>query len=112
MTIIPFSSTQASLSNAGGKGANLARLAQAGFPVPPGYIIATQAYARFVQANGLAARITEQLEGLAPDGAAQLEAASKEIRAAFSAGAIAGDDRAEILDAYAKLGGGPVAGGR
>ena len=44
---------------AGGKGANLGELAQAGFPVPPGFVLTTAAYADFVEANGLAPRILE-----------------------------------------------------
>ncbi len=34
------------VSLVGGKGANLARMAQAGLPVPPGFLITTQAYRR------------------------------------------------------------------
>lgn len=37
----------------GGKGASLARLAAAGFPVPPGFVLTAEAYRRFHAAAGL-----------------------------------------------------------
>ena len=45
--ILPLASEGAILPLAGGKGANLARLAQAGLPVPDGFTITTQAYHAF-----------------------------------------------------------------
>ena len=38
----------ADIDISGGKGANLARLTAAGLPVPPGFCVATDAYAAFV----------------------------------------------------------------
>ena len=37
----------------GGKGANLARLASAGFPVPFGFVVTTDAYRAFIATHGL-----------------------------------------------------------
>ncbi len=59
--ILPFSSTETTLARAGGKGANLAELARAGWRVPPGYIITTDAYREFVSAHSLQPRILELL---------------------------------------------------
>ncbi len=39
MKILPFTSPEATLETAGGKGTNLARLTRAGFAVPRGFII-------------------------------------------------------------------------
>src|SRR5947208_3708950 len=39
---------------AGGKGANLGRLAHLDLPVPPGFVLTTDAYRRFIQEAGLA----------------------------------------------------------
>ena len=85
--ILSLDSPSATLEQAGGKGANLARLWRAGFPVPGGFLIATRAYHDFVAANGLADVIFTRLARLGeqPDGAA-LEAASAEIRARFAQG--------------------------
>ena len=55
--IVSLSDASAGLSQVGGKGASLARLAAAGLPVPPGFHIATAAYRRFVMEHGLQERI-------------------------------------------------------
>ncbi len=41
------------LALAGGKGANLGELVQAGFPVPPGFVLVTSAYRAFVTETGI-----------------------------------------------------------
>ena len=43
----------ATLDQAGGKGASLIRMATAGLPVPAGFVLTTEAYRRFVAANNL-----------------------------------------------------------
>ena len=53
-------------SQAGGKGANLGELTQAGFPVPPGFVLTTAAYRDFVQANDLQPAIAMALRNAAP----------------------------------------------
>ena len=50
---LPLASPAATLENVGGKGANLARLAGAGFPVPGGFLIPTAAYRAFAAAHNL-----------------------------------------------------------
>lgn len=47
---IPISSPETTFENAGGKGASLTRL---GLPVPPGFIVTTDAYRHFVAVNNL-----------------------------------------------------------
>ncbi len=54
--IIPLTSPT-TLQLSGGKGASLARLTAAGFPVPPGFCLTTRAYEEFVSANQLSERI-------------------------------------------------------
>jgi pyruvate,water dikinase len=103
MLIIPFSSTDATLENAGGKGANLARLTRAGFDVPPGFIVSTEAYRAFVAENGLQAAISSALENLSVDDPGALEAASERIRGAFSAGKMTEDVASAISAEYRKL---------
>jgi rifampicin phosphotransferase len=84
----------------GGKGANLGELMQAGFPIPDGFIVSTQAYARVVEEAGLAAVITDGLAA-ADDGAT--------IRTAFENVTIPDRLAATIIAAYADRGDGPVA---
>src|SRR5688500_5250291 len=87
------------LALAGGKGANLGELLRGGFPVPDAVVISSAAYTGVVESAGLAATIHAGLR--AGDAAG--------IRNAFEAVTIPDRLRAEILEAYALLGGGPVA---
>lgn len=73
---------------AGGKGANLGELVRAGFPVPPGFVVTTQAYDLFVDQ----AQIAAELQG--SDG--------ERLRALFDR-PIPDDLAAAIADAYAAL---------
>ena len=102
--ILPLSSDRATLPLVGGKGANLARLAQAGLPVPDGFLITTQAYQAFVAANGLAERILDALPEGASDSPDQFENTSTTIRTLFGQGSIPTGLAEQILTAYAGLG--------
>jgi phosphohistidine swiveling domain-containing protein len=88
------------LELAGGKGANLSELMRAGFPVPDGFIVSTEAYAMVVEDAGLADVITAGLAAR-DDGAT--------IRAAFENVTMPDGLAGAIIAAYADLGHGPVA---
>ncbi len=61
---------------AGGKGANLGEMTQAGLPVPPGFTITTPTYRRFTQATGILDQIKDVVHGLdVDDNAALLQTA-------------------------------------
>jgi len=102
--ILPLDAPLADLLMAGGKGANLARLARKGFPVPDGFIITTQAYRDFITANRIEERIMSLLEGSENAVPGELENLSIQIRALFSAGSIAPDLAVALESAYARLG--------
>ena len=108
MIILPFTSP-ATLENAGGKGMNLARLTQAGFTVPRGFIIATDAYRQFVNDNRWLGTIQSGVANLSADDASALERASTQIRVAFSAGRIPEEIESAIRAAYAEFENTPVA---
>lgn len=74
--VLPFDSVDATLTVAGGKGANLSRMARAGFPVPAGFLVSTTAYGAFVRANEFHAPIM----ALANDTTNSVEDASNAIR--------------------------------
>jgi len=103
MMILPFTSPEIALETAGGKGANLGRLARAGFEVPPGFIIATGSYRDYLEANRLAEKIHSALAQISADDAATLDRASQTIRAAFSQGHIPDDVADSIRQAYSAL---------
>lgn len=89
LPLMALNSPAATLATAGGKGANLACLMRAGFPVPEGFLLPTAAYRAFVEANQLAPVIHAALHDLKVDDPAALEAASQRIRTAFAAGGLA-----------------------
>jgi rifampicin phosphotransferase len=109
MFILPFSSSNVTLEAAGGKGANLARLTRAGFQVPRGFIISTDAYRAFVEANRWLPMIESAVENISAEDANALERTSAQIRAAFSLGVMPGEVESAIRQAYAEFKDTPVA---
>ena len=49
---------------AGGKGANLGEMTQAGLPIPPGFVVTAEAYRTFLEEAGLPERMARELDGL------------------------------------------------
>ena len=88
---------QDDLATAGGKAANLGELVRAGFPVPDGFVVTTDAYATVIQ----------PLDLNIPERIAAGEGAS--VRADIETAPMPADLRTEIANAYAALGTGPVA---
>ena len=91
---------------AGGKGASLSRMALAGLPVPPGFVVSATAFARFLDAHGIAGQILEALERVDPASRPSLEAASREIKALIRSLEVPPEIASAIAAAYAELGGG------
>lgn len=78
--------SRSNLAVAGGKGANLGELVGAGFAVPPGFVVTTDAYTQAITDAGVPAQ-----------------------RSAIAATKIPPDVRDAVLAAYTELGEGPVA---
>jgi pyruvate,water dikinase len=94
---------RANLPIAGGKGANLGALIQAGLPVPPGFCITTPAYRAFVEMNKLGTEIRQILDATRMDEPASLDAACNSICACFQHGEIPPALADEIRQAYTNL---------
>jgi rifampicin phosphotransferase len=94
------------IDQAGGKGANLGELTRAGIPVPPGFVITTEAYRTYVGEHQLDDKITAL--AAASDDPAGYDDASAQIRALFDY-ELSNSLRREIAEAYAALGEAPVA---
>ncbi|MFP3460861.1 PEP/pyruvate-binding domain-containing protein [Arthrobacter globiformis] len=90
----------ADLADAGGKGAALGELLRHGFPVPPGFIVTTDAYRSLLTVTGIGAALDGMDQNM-PDGGA--------LRALFTDVGMPPAVRADIGAAYAALGGGAVA---
>lgn len=88
----------------GGKGANLGEMANAGFPVPLGFCITTEAYRTFIQISQKLDELLTALEQLKPD---QLEEISKQgqmIRHHLESIIIPADIKKAIIDAWKQSG--------
>jgi phosphoenolpyruvate synthase/pyruvate phosphate dikinase len=101
--ILPLSDPQADLATAGGKGASLAKMAQAGLPVPGGFHITTAAYREFIHASGLQPHILSALKEVDSQQPTTLETASAAIHHIFAKAEIPAKLADAIRQAYAAL---------
>ena len=92
------------LNLAGGKGANLGRLTQAGFVVPPGFCLSTQAYAEFLASAGLDQTIQGMLSSIDYGQPAALEKITQGIRELFAKTPMPPTIRDAIIAAYHAIG--------
>ncbi|MGI5837223.1 MAG: PEP/pyruvate-binding domain-containing protein, partial [Chloroflexota bacterium] len=81
---LPLADQRATLEEVGGKGASLARLANAGLPVPGGFHVTTEAYKRFVADNNLQPAIMEAVKDINLSQPSTLEKASLTIADLFA----------------------------
>jgi pyruvate,water dikinase len=88
---------------AGGKGASLAEMANHKFPIPPGFVVAAQAYAYFIEKSGLKESIKALLESLDVEDTEKLEESTKKIRDMIVAADMPKEMGEEIVEAYGVL---------
>jgi len=93
----------------GGKGANLGEMTNAGIPVPPGFIITSSAYFKFVEKANIAGKIRELLKPLDTNDSKQLQEISADVKNIILEAPMPEELSRVIREAYAKLGEGPVA---
>jgi len=104
MLVVPLDAAATDLETVGGKGRSLSRLLAAGYRVPPGFVVASSAYRRFVADHGLEARIVDLARPAVVDGVVSFEAASEAIQQLFKANGLPDELIAEIGTAYGELG--------
>lgn len=102
--VLPLSDSSASLETVGGKVMSLAKMFQAGFPVPYGFIVTTEAYRQFIGANDLQTKILTALKNVEASRPATLETASFSISRSFAGATIPEEIATVIRDAYLTLG--------
>ena len=88
----------------GGKAASLGRLVGAGFPVPSGFTVSTEAHDEFLSAGNLVVQIKEILAATDFGDAEGLERQTEQIRALIVASPIPDDVAGQVIDAYRALG--------
>lgn len=95
----------ASIAQSGGKGARLAQLAAARFPVPPGFIIGTDAYASHIDSNALGSGCAAACRDIDFDNPRSVEEGAARMREAILAAPMPAAVRAAIVERYRALGG-------
>ena len=100
---LPLDDRGANLETVGGKGMSLAKLANAGLPVPGGFHVTTEGYRRFVDDNQLQPGIERALARVDADDPQTLETASRIIGALFAGASIPDEVANAIVSAYATL---------
>ena len=98
--ILPLSDPKADLETVGGKGMSLAKLANAGLPVPGGFHVTTEAYRQFVDANHLQNGINAALTDVDTAQPLSLELASETIGNLFAQAEIPQPIAEKIQRAY------------
>lgn len=101
--ILTLADTSAVLETVGGKGMSLAKMINAGLPIPGGFHITTEAYRAFIEANNLQIKILNALKDVDVSVPATLETASVSIGRLFADANIPEDIAAAIIDAYDAL---------
>ena len=90
----------------GGKGGSLGELVRASIPVPPGFVVRTAAFERFLNALEKEDPIRPKVEALGADELEKIAALSEHVRARFESAPLPDDVNSEILAAHAELCGG------
>ncbi|MGZ7047456.1 MAG: phosphoenolpyruvate synthase [Methanobacterium sp.] len=88
---------------AGGKGANLGELTQAGIPVPPGFVVTAATYDEFIKETGIFDEIMGILDAINVDNNQELQEASVKIKKIIMDAYMPDDIRTIILEAYNAL---------
>ena len=92
-----------SISIAGGKAAHLAEMTRARFPVPPGFVVTTEAYAQFLS-KGLKHAIEQYLKTLNVDDTQKLQLIAQQIQQLILRTPIPDEIKEAIVDSYDVLG--------
>ncbi len=101
--VLSLDDQRATLETVGGKGASVARLLQAGMPVPGGFHVTTAAYERFVAENDLKSGIRAALEKADASKPDTLTNASEKIGDVFLRADLPEGVSGAISEAYAGL---------
>ena len=87
----------------GGKGGSLGELTRAGIAVPPGFVVKTSAFERFVEALEASGPIRSVVEALDANDLDAVTACSKALRSRLEAAPLPDELQAEITAALAEL---------
>ncbi len=89
---------------AGGKGANLGEIYNAGIPVPNGFVITAQAYNYFIEKAGIKPKIMSMLSAIDYENTDQLNSVVADVKKLIIEAQLPEELKEDILDAYETLG--------
>jgi pyruvate,water dikinase len=92
-----------SIKEVGGKGANLGEMVKAGLPVPPGFVVTTEAYMKFLKSNEIDSDIAEEIAKINADDIDSLNKGAEKIRKLILGSRIPDVLEREIKEAYVQL---------
>ncbi|MEM5834448.1 MAG: phosphoenolpyruvate synthase [Candidatus Aenigmatarchaeota archaeon] len=92
-----------SVNIAGGKGANLGEMIKLGLPVPPGFVVTTKAFERFIEINKIKEIIDDLLRECDVDNTTQLLETSQKIKEIIVSQEYPATIKNEIIEAYETL---------
>jgi pyruvate,water dikinase len=92
--------SESDLPLVGGKASKLGELVREGLPIPPGFVLTTEAYDAFVRATALSTELPAALDSIRPEQPETIDAASLRIRSLFETVPFPKDLRDEIAEAY------------
>lgn len=95
--------TKDSVSEAGGKGASLGEMTNAGIAVPPGFVVLASAFDRFIEETDLKEEIEARIAEVNPEDTNSIAKASAVLRDAISDTPMPADLEDEIMSAYGEL---------
>jgi pyruvate,water dikinase len=88
---------------AGGKGANLGEMTNAKLPIPPGFVVTSEAYKRFLDESGLRQKVNDVLDNTDVDNSTELQNSSKKIRKMMMGVKMPTDIKKLVNENYKKL---------
>ncbi len=87
----------------GGKGGSLGELTRASIPVPPGFVVRTAAFERFLSALEKDEPIRSRVEALSAHELEEITAVSEHVRARIESAPLPDDVNSEVLAAHSEL---------
>jgi pyruvate,water dikinase len=108
MTFIATPQDNVTIKDIGGKGFNLLKLINAGFPVPEAFFITAEAYEAFAKENDLKREILDVIEKINFDDVNSLQHASEQIKKIIVEAKMPDNIKDAIVDKYKKLYGAPA----
>ncbi|MFA5051970.1 MAG: PEP/pyruvate-binding domain-containing protein [Patescibacteria group bacterium] len=102
--VLPFSKLgKTNVDIAGGKGASLGEMSQAGIPVPPGCVVLAGSFDQFVKETGIDKKIEIELKNVNPKNIMSVDAVSANLRKLIKNAKFPMDIGDEVVKEFLKL---------